>query len=85
MAYGLKASSCDPLKWHNLKSIHPNIVKLYIFIKPFLQGFQKWHYLCDRGNLGKSENMIADQNVTFDKNLFFDQFVAFTLELFCEA
>ena len=55
------------LKWNNLKSIHPTIVKLYIFIKLFLQGFQKWHYLCDRG---KSENMIADQNVKFDKNSF---------------
>ena len=55
------------LKWHNLKSIHPTIVKLSIFIKLLLQGFQKWHYFYDRG---KSENMIADQNVKFDKNLF---------------
>ena len=47
-----------------LKSIHPTIVKLYIFIKLFVQGFQKWHYFCDRG---KSESMIADQYVKFEK------------------
>ena len=35
-------------------------LRLYIFKKFFLQGFQKWHYFCD---WGKSENMIADQNV----------------------
>ena len=38
---------------------------MYIFIKLFFfQGFQKLHYFCDRG---KSENMIADQNVKFEK------------------
>ena len=47
-----------------LEKYSPTIVKLYIFIKLFLQGFQKWHYFCDRG---KSENMIADQNVKFEK------------------
>ena len=62
-----KVNTSLHLKWHNLKSIHPTIVKLYIFIKLFLQRFQKWHYFCDRG---KSENMIADQNVKFGKFIF---------------
>ena len=42
---------------------HSKTIHLY----KALQGFQKWHYLCDRG---KSENMITDQNVKFDENLF---------------
>ena len=50
--------------WHNLKSVHPDptIVKVYIFRKLFLQGFQKWHYFCGRG---KSENITADQTLKF--------------------
>ena len=50
------------LKGNNLKIVHPTIVKIYIFRKLFLQGFQKWHYLCD---MGKSENIMADQTLKF--------------------
>ena len=55
------------LEGHNLKSVYPTIVKVYIFRKFFPQGFQKWHYFYSRG---KSENMIANQNVKFDKKCF---------------
>ena len=55
------------LEMTQLEKYSSTIVKLYIFIKLFLQGFQKWHYFCDRG---KSKNMIADQNVKFGKIYF---------------
>ena len=50
------------LQWHNLKSVHPTIVKVYIFGKLFLQGIQKWLYFCGRG---KSKNIMADQKLKF--------------------
>ena len=50
------------LQWHNLKSVHPTIVKVYIFGKLFLQGIQKWIYFCGRG---QSKNIMADQKLKF--------------------
>ena len=50
------------LQWHNLKSVHPTIVKVYIFGKLFLQGIQKWLYFCGRD---KSKNIMADQKLKF--------------------
>ena len=50
------------LQWHNLKSEHPTIVKVYIFGKLFLQGIQKWLYFCGRV---KSKNIMADQKLKF--------------------
>ena len=50
------------LQRHNLKSVHPTIVKVYIFGKLFLQGIQKWLYFCGRG---KSKNIMADQKLKF--------------------
>ena len=50
------------LQWHNLKSVHPTIVKVYIFRKLFLQGIPKWLYFCGRS---KSKNIIADQKLKF--------------------
>ena len=50
------------LQWHNLKSVHPTIVKVYIFGKLFLQGIQKWLYFCGRG---KSKNIMADQKLKY--------------------
>ena len=48
------------LKWQNLKSVQPIIVKVYIFGKLFLQGIQKWLYFCGRG---KSKNIMADRKL----------------------
>ena len=45
------------IKLYNLKSIHPNIGKVYIFRKLFHQGIQKWYYFCGKG---KSENNMDD-------------------------
>ena len=50
------------LKWQNVKSVQPTIVKVYIFGKLFLQGIQKWLYFCGRG---KSFNIMADQKLKF--------------------
>ena len=50
------------LQWHDLKSVLPTIVKVYIFGKLFLQGIQKWLYFCGRG---KSKNIMADQKLKF--------------------
>ena len=50
------------LQWHNLKCVHPTIIKVYIFGKLFLQGIQKWLYFCGRG---KSKNIMADQKLKF--------------------
>ena len=50
------------LQWHNLKSIHPTIVKVYIFGKLSLQGIQKWLYFYGRG---KSKNIMTDQKLKF--------------------
>ena len=50
------------LQWHNLKSVHHTIVKVYVFGKLFLQEIQKWFYICGRG---KSKNIMADQKLNF--------------------
>ena len=50
------------LQWHNLKSVHATIVKVYIFGKLFLQEIQKWLYICGRS---KSKNIMADQKLKF--------------------
>ena len=52
------------LTWHNLKSLYPTLVKVYIFKKLFLQGIQKLHYLYVGRD--KLESVMAQQNDIFE-------------------